>query len=134
MNNNFVPALPERKPAPANSKMEIVIDAPLTSTQHTEVKTSHTDRAVGFLIATLPMDAALGICVLALTVVGYGVPLLSLPALLIFFLSFTASFVVCYCYTLTMSPEGVAFYEAIMKWKLLDREQQKRWESWDRNE
>lgn len=130
----YVPAIPEKKmqPLPINTEINMTIDAPMAATQHVEFKTSAVDRAKGFLLASVPLYMAFALCVVAVVVLGWSVPLLSLPTLVIFMLSFTAAWVVGYGYTLSVSAEGISLYESVSKWSVIKEEQRRRWEAWER--
>lgn len=131
MKNNFVPALPQKPAPPAKREVIMSIDAPLTATQHVEFKTSATDRSKGFLIAYIPLFAAFGLGVVCIVVVGWNVPIWSLATFAIFWLSFVASWIVGYGATLTISAEGVSFFEAVQKWRLLNKEHDRLWKEWN---
>lgn len=132
----FVPAAPlarrDAPPMPLNSQVAHVIDAAPVATQHVEMRTSAVDRSLGFLIASVPLYAGFALLVLLVSIFFGGVPLLSLPALVIFWLSFVAAWLVGYTYTLSVSAEGVSHFEARSKWRLLEREQQYRWQHYER--
>jgi len=70
--------------------------------------------------------------VLLVCVFFSGVPFLSLPALLIFWLSFVAAWIVGYGWTLSVSAEGVSFFEARQKWDVIKEEQRRRWAHYDK--
>jgi len=42
------------------------------------------------------------------------------------------SWLVSYVVTLAISAEGVAFFEAWMKWRIISREQERRWKHYER--
>jgi hypothetical protein len=128
--SNFVPAIPGRRELPAmpiNAEINHTIDAPLSATQHIEVRTSSVDRAAGFLLASVPLYLAFATAVVAVVVFGFQVPLASLATLTIFMLTFVAAWVVGYTYTLSVSAEGVSLLEAKSKWDVIRYEQQRRW-------
>jgi hypothetical protein len=131
----YVPAGPVRRDLPAmplNASVNHTIDAAPVATQHVEMKTSAVDRSLGFLIASVPLYAGFALLVLLVSIFFGGVPFLSLPALVIFWLSFVAAWVVGYCYTLSVSAEGVSHYEARNKWAVIREEQRRRWEHYER--
>jgi hypothetical protein len=66
-----------------------------------------------------------GICVL-----GFSVPLLSLPTLVITFTVFAVVWTIAYLYSLHISAEGVSLYEAQERWGVIKTEQQMRWQAW----
>lgn len=131
---NYVPAPIQRAaapPMPINSQVAHVIDAAPVATQHVEMKTSAVDRAKGFLIASVPLYMAFAIAVVAVCVIGWRVPVWSLATFIIFWLSFVAAWIVGYTYTLNVSAEGVAHYEARQKWGILREEQRRRWDHYE---
>lgn len=126
----FVPAGPVRQeapPMPINSNVALTIDAPPSATQHVEMKTSAVDRALGFLIASVPLYGGFALLVLLVCIFFAGVPLFSLPALVIFWLSFVAAWIIGYAYTLSVSAEGVSYFEARAKWRIISEEHRLRW-------
>lgn len=133
---NFVPAMPSRQSAPVampiNSQVAHVIDAAPVATQHVEMKTSAVDRAKGFLIASVPLYMAFATAVVAVVAIGWSVPVFSLATFVIFWLSFVAAWVVGYTYTLHVSAEGVSLFEAKNKWAVIRREQDYRWDHYNR--
>lgn len=108
------------------------INAPLSATQHVEMKTSAVDRAKGFLIASVPLYAAFALGVLLVSVLFAGVPFWSFWGLSVFWLSFVLAWLWGYRETLEKSAEGIAHFEARAKWKVIMREQDKRWAHYDR--
>lgn len=134
---NFVPA-GQSRPAPAPIQLapqyEVShrIDAPLSATQHVEMKTSAVDRSKGFLIAAVPLYAAFAIGVLALSIAFAGVPFWSFWSFCIFWLSFVLAWVWGYRETLMKSAEGIAHYEATRKWEIIAEEQRRRWDHYER--
>ena len=132
--NNYVPALRrvEMPAMPIDAEIRHTIDVAPTATQHIEVKTSAVDRAKGFLLASIPLYAAFATAVVALCVLGFGLPWLSLLMLIVFLLAFVAVWFLGYTYTLQVSAEGVSLYEATEKWDVIKLEQRKRWEQWEK--
>ncbi len=125
--NNFVPALPTKAAPPARAEVIMTIDAPLTSTQHTEIKTSHVDQAFGFLVKTIPLNTGFALVVVAVVVAGWNVPIWSMATLTIFGLAFMATWLVSYGWSLQYSPENIAMTEVKEKWKLLNKERDRFW-------
>lgn len=103
------------------------IDVPLSATQHVETRTSHVDRAKGYLISSVPLFASYGVGAVLIAWVGFAVPIMSIPALVIFWLTFAAIWGVSYLVNIGISAEGVAFFEAWRKWRVIEREQAERW-------
>lgn len=130
---HFVPVVARREPAPAapiNAAITHTIDAAPSATQHIELRTSAVDRALGFMIATAPLAAGFAVVVVGICVLGFGVPLLSLPTLIITFTVFAIVWTIAYLYTLSISAEGVSLYEAQEKWGVVRTEQMLRWQAW----
>ena len=131
----FVPAGPVRRELPAmpiNASVNHTIDAAPVATTHIDVRTSEVDRAKGFLLRSVPLYAAFALLVLLVTIFFSNVPLLSLSALTIYWLSFTAAWLLAYCYDLSRSPSGIAHMEARNKWSVIKEEQRRRWEHYER--
>lgn len=131
---NYVPALPQKPTMnmPINGEIVHTIDAAPLATQHVEVKTSGIDRALGFLIASLPLYSAFALTVVLVCVFFAGVPFMSLATLLIALLAFVAAWIIGWGWTLQHSAEGIALFEAKAKWTVIAIEQQKRWQHWER--
>lgn len=130
--DNFVPAIREQsRPAPVEImpryEVDHRIDAPLSATQHVEMRTSAVDRAKGFLIASTPLYMAFALGVVVLAVLFAGVPFWSFWAFSIFWLSFVAAWLWGYKETLEKSAEGISHYEARRKWDVIEEEQRRRW-------
>ena len=121
------PIVRRMPPAELNAVSHVIDVAP-SATHHVEMKTSAVDRSKGFLIATVPLFAGLALGMLLISVFFFGVPLMSLTALVIFWLSFVGAWLLAYLYTLAVSAEGIAMFEARQKWSLLAREQKERWD------
>jgi len=134
---NYVPALPaKRQPTDVElmPRYEVLhqIDAPLSATQHVDMRTSAVDRSFGFLLASVPLYLAFALGVLLLTVLFTDTPFFSFWAFAIFWLSFVLAWVWGYRETLMKSAEGVAFYESQRKWDVIEEEQRRRWEHYER--
>jgi len=131
---NFVPVAMHRElpPPPINAQVVHTIDAMPSATQHIELRTSSTDRALGFTIATAPLAALFAVVVMAICALGFGVPLVGLPMLVIVATVFATVWTIAYLYTLSISAEGVSLYEAQEKWGILREEQRRRWNQWER--
>lgn len=130
--SHFTPALARRDPPPApiNAAVTHTIDVAPNATQHVELRTSAVDRALGFAIETAPLTAGFAVVVVGICVIGFGVPLMSLPTLIITFTVFAVVYTITYLYHLSISPEGVSLYEAQRKWNAIDREHDRRWAAW----
>lgn len=133
----FVPALPAKQGEillPAQRRHEQTLDVTPTATQHIEMKTSAKDRSLGFLIAGLPLYSAFSLAVVLACVSFWSIPFLSFGAFLIYWLTFVAAWGSGYVTTLLISAEGIAFFEAWQKWRILAREQQFMWQHYTRKE
>lgn len=120
-------AIVRRMPTEINQTSHVIDVAP--SAQHiVTMKTSAVDRAQGFLIANVPLFAGLALGFVLISVFFFNVPFLSLPALVIFWITFVLAWLVSYIYTLMVSAEGIALYESKQKWNVIKREQQERWD------
>ena len=111
---------------PTDIAQPIMLDVPITATQHGEVKTSAVDRAQGFLIASVPRTFAFALTVTILSIAVGGVTLAA--SFVILFSVFSVVELISYAITLLLSAEGVSFYEARQKWQVIKREQKNRWE------
>ena len=120
------PIVRRMPPAEINQTSHIIDVAP-SAVHHVEMKTSARDRAEGFLLATVPLFAGLALGMVLISVFFFGVPFMSLTALVIFWLSFVAAWLLAYVYTLAVSAEGIAMFEARQKWNIIKREQEERW-------
>ncbi len=107
------------------------LNVPMQATQHIEMKTSATDRAKGFLIANVPLFGAFALGVWLLTGLTTATPLFSFLGLCILWSSFVMAWLVSYWYTLRVSAEGIAMFEARAKWQIIAEEQRRRWEHYD---
>lgn len=136
-NSNFVAPVTQpmtkRQPAqaiPVDVNYEIAV--PLQSTQAIVMKTSAVDRAQGFAISTRQLGMVIGFAVTVASIAFAKVPLFSFWSLTIYVLTYAAVWLWAYYYTLKMSAEGVAHYEARSKWGVIAEEQRRRWEHYDR--
>ena len=108
------------------------IDVPMQSTQHIEMKTSAVDRSKGFLIANVPLFGAFALGVWLLSGLVTTTPLFSFLGLCILWSSFVLAWLASYYYTLRVSAEGIAMFEAKSKWNVIREEQKRRWAHYDR--
>lgn len=99
---------------------------PPASIAHVELRTTYTDRARGFQLATLPISLAFGVGALIVGIAGWSVPVLSVAALTIFWLAFLAWWLLGWLVHHAVSPDGVALIHALLGWRLLYREQAER--------
>lgn len=130
-----VTALAKRGPArslPAIQDTSHTLNVPMQATQHIEMKTSAVDRSKGFLIANVPLFGAFALGVWLLTGLLTTAPLFSFLGLCILWSSFVLAWLASYAYTLYVSAEGTARYEAVQKWRIVREEQRRRWEHYDK--
>jgi len=119
---------PVRRMSPTElNAVSHTIDVQPSAVHHVEMKTSAVDRSKGFLIATVPLFAGLALALVLISVFFFNVPFLSLTALVIFWLAFVGAWLASYLYTIAVSAEGIAMFEAKSKWDVIKREQQERW-------
>lgn len=109
-----------------------VIDVAPTATTHVEHRTSAVDRAKGFLLASVPLFATVALLAVLVAWIAFDTPLLSVGTLLIFWVTFAATWAGAWWHTLSMSPEGIALSEAKEKWRIVGREQEHRWAYYER--
>lgn len=108
------------------------LNVPMQATQHIEMRTNAVDRSKGFLIANVPLFGALALGVWLLSGLLTTTPLFSFLGLCILWSSFVLAWLISYWYTLRVSAEGIAMYEAEAKWGVIREEQRRRWEHYDR--
>jgi hypothetical protein len=91
---------------------------------------SHTDRAHGFMLATSPLAAATSLVVLLIAILAFGVPVLSVAALLCALAGFTVAWLIAYALHVWVSPDGALFLHVLLVWRLIyleSRERRKRY-------
>ena len=108
------------------------IDVPMQATQHIEMKTSAVDRSKGFLIANVPLFGAFALGVWLLSGLVTATPLFSFLGLCILWSSFVLAWLLSYYYTLRVSAEGIAMFEAKSKWQVVKEEQRRRWAHYEK--
>lgn len=123
---NFVD--PGPRPSPPTVYVEAAPLAPMqpTATSTVELRTTYTDRARGFQLATVPVALCFGIGGLMVAVAGYSVPILSVTALVTFWLGFLAWWLIGWAIHHIASPDGVALLSAILGYRYLRHEQRER--------
>lgn len=131
---NYVPAVPTSSAMPSQRvglpQESIMLDVTPTATANIDMRTSAQDRAIGFLISSVPRTFAFSLAITILSIVVGGVTLVM--SFVILFGTFSVVELASYVYTLAVSAEGVAFYEARQKWAILRREQTERWAHYKR--
>ena len=123
--NSFVPAL--RDPAPQVVEVETTWrELPLAPISAPMPYSGHVDRAKGFSIATGPLAGVVGCVVLLIGISAFGVPLLSVAALLLALAGFAATWLVAYGLHVFVSTDGALFVHTLLGWGYLRREQSER--------
>lgn len=87
---------------------------------------NYTDRAKGFTLSTGPLAGATGFVVLLIGITAFGVPVLSVAALLLALGGFTVAWLVAYIVHTVVSPDGTMFAHTVLAWRFLRAEQQER--------
>lgn len=134
---NYVP--PTRNSAPVQvlppaslSDVRHTLDVGNVSTMHTELRTSAVDRAKGFLLASVPLFATVALLAVLVAWIAFDTPLLSVATLLVFWITFAATWAGTWIYTLKYSSEGIAYFEAQSRWDVIRREQSNRWRYYEK--
>jgi hypothetical protein len=123
--DNFVPA---NNPPP----VQIIspTDLPPAPISDPYPLSSFRDRSHGFVLATAPLAAATGFVVLLIGITSFGIPVLSVAALLLSLAGFTVAWLISYLAHVAISVEGSLFLHVAMTWRLLfleARERRKRY-------
>lgn len=122
-------------PPPAElGRVEHTLNIPQTVQQVVQVRTSSVDRSKGYLIKVLPAFAGFGVGAVLIAVFWWDVPLLSLPALVIFWLTFIGAWGLSFAWDSIVSPDGIGLIEVLFRGAVVWREQTKRWEYYDRHD
>lgn len=136
-NPKYVPARVETQAITHRPTVEVMppqnnFDMAVTpnGTSHVEMKTSAKDRAQGFIIASMPRTFAFSLAVTLAAITLGGVTLGA--AFVILFGVFSIVEIASYIFTLSISAEGVASYEARQKWAVIREEQRERWNHYKR--
>ena len=90
------------------------------------VTTSHTDRARGFTLTTVPLAAVVGLVALLAALGLFGVPWLSWSALLILFGVFAAVWAGAYFWHTLASPDGATILSILLSYRYVRHEQRAR--------
>ena len=122
--DTFVPAL--RDDAPVVIEVERGRDLPTAPTIAPMPLSSHEDRARGFVIATGPLAAVTGLVVALVGVSAFGVPVLSVGALLLALGGFALVWLAAFVVNTLISPDGALFAHVVLTWRYLRAEQKER--------
>jgi hypothetical protein len=120
----FVPAL--RDPAPRVAEVEVMRELPAPPQTVLLPTANYMDRAKGFTVATGPLAAATGFVVLLIGISAFGVPVLSVAALLLALGGFTVAWLLAYIAHTLISPDGTMFAHTLLAWRYLREEQKER--------
>lgn len=104
---------------------ELPVMPPIAQTS-VELRTTYTDRAKGFQLATVPVALAFGLGSLVVAIVGFAVPVVSLAALAVFWLAFLGWWTIGWAIHHVASPDGVALIQAILTYRYVRHEQRER--------
>lgn len=91
-----------------------------------ELRTTYTDRAKGFQLATLPISIAFGVGALVVAIVGFAVPVVSIAALAVFWLAFLGWWLAGWLIHHAASPDGIALLQALLMYRYIRHEQKER--------
>jgi hypothetical protein len=86
----------------------------------------HLDKARGFILSTVPLAGATGLVVLLIAISAFGVPVLSVMALLVALGGFTVAWLIAYTLHVWVSPDGALLLHVISAWSYLKAEQRER--------
>jgi hypothetical protein len=129
--NTFVPAL--RDPAPQVVEVEVMRELPTAPISAPMPYSGHVDRAKGFSLATAPLAGVTGFIVLLIGISAFGVPLLSVGALLLALGGFALTWLIAYGLHTFVSADGALFIHTIYAWGYLKREQSERFKRYGLN-
>ncbi len=110
--------------------------APMLPTAQTlvELHTTYEDRSRGFQIATFPVAVAFGLGALIVAVVGWAVPVVSVAALMVFWLAFLGWWLGGWLIHTLVSPDGIALLQAVMGYRYVRHEQKARLRRYGKDE
>lgn len=119
--------LPAQQTGSALAYPELVteLDIAPNATSYVEMRTSAQDRAWGYLISSIPRTFFFSLGFTLVAILATGIDLVTGFVTLI--VTFALVEMISYVYTLSISPEGSAHYEARQKWAILRYEQRQRW-------
>lgn len=127
-NSKFVPAERRTSDLPTHRSQSWAMEITPHASQQVIVETSAVDRAKGYVITLIPLAVTLAILAVIVRIALFDQPFLAMGTLVIFWLSFAACWLAGWIVTLLLSAEGIAFYEARMKWRVIQREQAETWD------
>ncbi len=117
-------------PAPVRPQVidvaPIMAPAPRVERLRNQTTGSHTDRAIGFSIATWQLSFVVGLALIVIVRFFTAFPLLSLVTATIFFAGFLIVWAGAFFLHVVFSAEGVELLDTIFLWRYLNREQAER--------
>jgi len=114
-------------PDPPSPRVEIIrSDLPPAPIVEPYPHASHTDRGRGFVLVTAPLAAATGFVVLLIGITAFGIPVLSVAALLLSLAGFSVVWLAAYIAHTVISPDGALLAHVLLAWSYLRREQAER--------
>lgn len=122
-------------PLPEHTRVEIVeVERNLPTPPSTVLlpTANYTDRARGFTLATVPLAGATGFVVLLIGISAFGIPVLSVAALLLALGGFALTWLIAYIVHTLVSPDGATFAHVVLMWGYLKREQRERHRRYNR--
>ncbi len=129
--NTYVPAL---RDAPAQVvEVEVMRELPTAPISLPMPNSGHVDRAKGFSLATAPLAGVTGFIVLLIGISAFGVPLLSVGALLLALGGFAGVWLVAYIAHTLISTDGALVIHTVMAWGYLKHEQKERFKRYGLN-
>jgi hypothetical protein len=82
-------------------------------------------------VATMPLAATVGFVAALVAIIGWQVPIASLVTLLLALGGFAVVWLVAYLGHVVISPDGATFFNVILAWGYLKREQKARLKRYD---
>ncbi len=107
-------------------EVEVMRDLPSAPISAPMPYSSHVDRAAGFSVATMPLAATTGLVVLLIGISAFGIPVLSVAALLLALAGFSLTWLVAYVAHVFVSADGALVIHTVSAWAYLKREQAER--------
>ncbi len=99
----------------------IDINMPQQAVMSVDMRTTAVDRAQGFSIETHQLSMVVGALAVLIGVFGFGHPFLTLGTLFTFGIWYTLVWLAAWLFHRIVSPEGLAFFNAIMMWRYINR-------------
>jgi hypothetical protein len=81
----------------------------------------------------MPLAGATGVVVLLIGIAAFGIPILSVAALLLALAGFAVTWLLAYIVHVFVSTDGALVLHVVMGWRYLKREQAERWKRYGLN-